>query len=358
MAKQKVCFLIPGFGEGGAQKQCIYLINELQNNSNLEIHLIYFYEEVNFGLLEQNNLTLWKLSVGSFYNPINIVKIYFVIRKICPDILYSWLHSCDVYAYAIKRLIKNIVWIVAERNSWYPPEPRFLLRKYLASSADLILCNSYIGCEYWKKNNVSVNKIHFVQNILQKSTGQAVKNLSGSPILLFAGRLEAQKNIINLVKSFCKLADSLPDGLFLIIGNGSLLEEIQNVINEFKMHNQVIILPFQKQIVDYFVTADVFVNLSLHEGMPNTVIENIALNKKIVVSKIPEHVDILGEDYPFYVENLDDVDEIVSVLKKAVSTVYSPTIYTEANQKLNQMSASIVAKKYTEFFTLDNTKDA
>ena len=63
MAGMRICVLIPGFGMGGAQKQCIYLLNELQRDAGLDLHLVYFYEDINFEFLRRDNLVLHRLEV-------------------------------------------------------------------------------------------------------------------------------------------------------------------------------------------------------------------------------------------------------------------------------------------------------
>ena len=139
MARMRICVLIPGFGIGGAQKQCIYLLNELQKDTELDIHVIYFYEDVNFEFLNQAAVHLHPINVSSFYNPGNIVKVLKVIRRVQADVLFSWLPSCDVYAYFITRFARKTKWVMSERDSHYPPGVRFRIRNIVGKRADLII---------------------------------------------------------------------------------------------------------------------------------------------------------------------------------------------------------------------------
>src|SRR5690606_22235339 len=100
MRKQmRICFMIQGFGDGGAQKQCIYLLNELQQRVGVELFLIRFHDgQVHDSLLEIGNLTVYTIQTSSNYDPRNIARAYRLIRCLSPDILMSWLPCCDVYA--------------------------------------------------------------------------------------------------------------------------------------------------------------------------------------------------------------------------------------------------------------------
>jgi len=350
MNKLKVCFLIAGFGQGGAQKQCILLLNELQRRDDIELHLIYSYEDINFPELDQKNIYLYKVDINSAYDPRNIGKIGQILKEISPDIAFSWLQAFDVYMFFSRKYVPNCKWIVAERDSHYPFDFRFLLRRVLCSHADMIICNSNKGRLYWLNNNVADNNLSVVSNILSIGEGKVVDSIKGNPIVLFAGRLETQKNVVNVLSAFIRLADLYPEGVFVIVGSGSLQPNLQTMIDCSNVANQLLIFPFMKNIEDFFETADVFVNISLHEGMPNTVIENIAKNKKIVVSKIDEHISLLGHEYPFYVSNSQDVSEITDVVSAILEAKSIDEFLKHARSTLVNMDANLVAENYFSLF--------
>lgn len=154
----KICFFIPGFSNGGAQKQCIKLLNQLSLNYELEIHLMYFYEGISFHELNLERINLNKLNFISFYDPRNIMYANRMVREIQPNILFSWLHSCDVYSYFVKKLNPEIKWVMAERDSYYPDQIKYNIRCLLGKKSDLIIANSNKGKKYWKGLGVDEKK--------------------------------------------------------------------------------------------------------------------------------------------------------------------------------------------------------
>jgi glycosyltransferase involved in cell wall biosynthesis len=348
--KLKVCFLIAGFGQGGAQKQVILLMNELQTRKDIELHLIFSYEDVNFPDLEKKNIHLHQVEISSSYDPRNMKRVGKLLQKISPAIAFSWLHAFDVYMFFSRNYVPSCKWIVAERDSYYPFDLRYLLRKLLCVHADMIICNSDKGRLYWKKNNVIDKKLSVVSNILSIGDGTIIENVKGCPTVVFAGRFEAQKNVINIIKTFIKLAEVYPQGRFFLIGNGTLHGDLEHLLVTSGAKKQVFILPFKKNVADYFKAADVFVNVSFHEGMPNTVIENISKNNIVVVSKIDEHIKLLGSLYPYYVNNLEDVTEIAKVINNAIANNESIDCLKYAHKELANMSADKVAENYMTLF--------
>ena len=72
----KVTFLIPGFADGGAQRQCILLLNALRNDPDLELRLIHFYDGVHFELLNREGLAIQRFDSTSNYDPRNLLLEY------------------------------------------------------------------------------------------------------------------------------------------------------------------------------------------------------------------------------------------------------------------------------------------
>lgn len=351
MSKLKVIFLIAGFDGGGAQKQCIFLLNELQKDENFEFHLIYFYEGINFYLLDKSNLKLHLVQASSFYDFRNILKISIILKSLKPDILISWLHASDVYSFALKLLNPTIKWIMTERDSFYPFDFRYKIRAFAGKRADLILSNSFKGRDYWVKMGFPMKKTKVVTNILPDFRCLSQKSKSNKIVILYVGRLEKQKNIIKLTENFIELSNLIANCEFYIIGDGSLKCEINNLIKLNNKNEVIKLLPFQKNIFDYYQMADIFVNISSHEGTPNTVIENIKFGNFILASKIPEHIDLLGEKYPFLLDDIEDKDKFINMILNILDAkINIEECFVYAKQKLKLMSPMIVANEYKLIF--------
>ena len=349
-AKLNLCFIIVGFAGGGAEKQCIHLLNEFQNDPEVEVHLIHFYEGVNFEFLDQRNLHRHQLDTNSFYNPLNILKVLRIVKQIKPDILFTWLQAADVYAYFIRKLYHKIKWVIAERNAQFPNDMRFKLRYITGRTADMVIANSEPGKKYWLGKGVDDQKLRTIRNITLKINSVATDEIQGKPLILFAGRFEEQKNVLILTRAFCKLANEHPEGRFYLIGDGSLKDEVKEIIKNSNKEEQVLIIPFKKNITSFFAAADVFVNISLYEGMPNTVIENVNLKKRIVVSNIKEHRDFLGDDYPFYVNDLNDVDEVCLRIEESLAVNDKELYLKNALTLIEEMTPQTITALYKNAF--------
>lgn len=346
----KIFFLINGFGNGGAEKQCILLLNELQKDPAFDVHLIHFFEGVNFSNLTTDKITIHKIEFKSLYDFANVKKLSKIIEAEKPNVIFSWLHACDVYSFFLKMRHPRVKWVMAERDSSYPLDPRYLLRAAVGRFSNAIVANSAAGKRYWTRKMVPESRVSVIPNILQPVKDSVPQELTGSPIFMYAGRLEPQKNVIHLTKVFCNLSAILDNATFYIIGEGSLKDEIAQLIASAKRPNQIILLPFQKNIGSYFKACDAFVSLSLHEGLPNTVIENISLGNLIFVSDIQEHRDILGDDYPYYVSASASVEEAVKSLTSVDFNSQNRGALAFGQEKLKEMNAQNIISRYKKIF--------
>ena len=64
-----------------------------------------------------------------------------------------------------------------------------------------------------------------------------------------------------------------------------------------------------KLVLNEISKSDIFILPSLSEGMPYVILEAIILNVPVICTKVGYISEILGENYPFYI-NLDDPDTI------------------------------------------------
>lgn len=343
--KVRVAFLIPGFGDGGAQKQFAYLVNALQKDVRFEIHVIHFYEGVHFKLLNLQRVVHHKLRPGSFYSPLRVIDILQVLQENRISLLFSWMHSCDIYAFFLKLALPRMKWILAERASDYPAGLRYQVRRQLGRFADFIIANSTAGKTYWQKVGVRSDRLAVVRNICE--VVQRLRNHQGAAAkrVIYAGRLEAAKNVLEVCSAFEQLAREFSDVEFVMIGNGSMASDIQMRISASNLAN-LALLPFQENIIDHFLRASVFVNASIHEGSPNTVVENLALGNRVVLSRISPHEDLVGPDYPFFVEQPLNASQIILAVREALVRPSMEEDMTFARKVLSEMSADEVAGRY------------
>ena len=109
------------------------------------------------------------------------------------------------------------------------------------------------------------------------------------------GRFFPQKNHPYLLKIFSTIHKINPNAVLLLVGTGKQESDVRALVKELKLEQNVIFAGLRFDIPQVLSAMDVFVFPSLHEGMPNTVIEAQATGLPCVIADtITEDADITG----------------------------------------------------------------
>src|SRR6185437_14108455 len=101
------------------------------------------------------------------------------------------------------------------------------------------------------------------------------------PLLLFVGRLAEKKGIIYLVKAMPSILKVFSNALLLIVGDGTIREELQNLSKKQKTEKNIIFVGAvsNKDLPQYYATSDIFIGPSVQtkdgdsEGLGLTFVE-------------------------------------------------------------------------------------
>lgn len=100
------------------------------------------------------------------------------------------------------------------------------------------------------------------------------------------GRLEEQKDHYTLLKAINFIKNKI-DIKLLIIGNGKLQNKLDQFIKINKLEKNIKILNNISNPYPYILKSDLFILSSIYEGLPNVLLEAIALNKFVISTNCP-----------------------------------------------------------------------
>ncbi len=292
MKTKKLIIFFPSIERGGVEKNFFYISNFLTN---------YFK---NINLITASNVN--KISKKIKVKKPKIISSNIKNRKfkyfLCLLILLNQImknknivvfaFQANLYASLLCKIfnIKIIIRSNSSPTGWSKNFIKKKIFKLLFSLPDKIIVNSL---EFKKemKYNFNVNA-KCIYNPLDKSK---VLKLAKNKFkfrffdnrsylrIISIGRLVDQKNHILLLRAFKKIKNLCKCKL-LIIGNGIKLKTYRNYINDNNLDKIVKIIPFQKNPIKFLKKSDLFILSSKYEGLPNVLLESVALKIPIISS--------------------------------------------------------------------------
>ncbi len=116
----------------------------------------------------------------------------------------------------------------------------------------------------------------------------------GKKIIYSAGRLSEQKGFNYLIDAAALLKEERSDLLFAISGDGKLEDELNNLIRQKGLEGTVSLLGFSSDIYPMLKGCDLFLLASLFEGMPNVVMEAMAMKKPVIATDVNGARELMG----------------------------------------------------------------
>lgn len=355
--KIKVLHLIPSLTGGGAERQ-IQMVIPLLDQQGFENHVLYLYGDECRNTLGLPAQQLHFIPVSNNYSPRILIGIIRVIHKIQPDLIHSWIRQMDILA-GLLSTFYHIPWVLREPScaSDRYKHWKYWLRARLAAKTTAIMANSLGGRNYW--HSIYPDKeIQIIPNILDKDailkTPPADRMESGlnekNKIILYAGRLDKGKNLKFLIESLGAVLKDDPSLIFLICGQGSEFQALNNTVEAAGIAAQVQFCGTvsREKLWSMMKIADIFAFLSLSEGQPNAVLEAAACGLPLLLSDIPAHRDIFDETSAKFVPT----DNMDAVIKSITGMLHSDNSIQVANAHriLDSFDSNQIIMKYRIFY--------
>lgn len=223
------------------------------------------------------------------------------------------------------RIPKNVKTAVAIHDisyeahpEWYSWQNRILLKwisKKSAQKADIIFaCSEFTKNEILKYYQVNSDKIRVIHLAADEKFVQnpAVKK---KKLIFYVGAIFQRRFVLQMIEAFKKIKNKLPDYQMLIAGPNYTQPFI-----DIKSENFITYIEYiqDEELVSFYNSASLFVWLSSYEGFGLPPLEAMACGTPVLSTKKTSLAEVLG-DYPIWVDNPENIDEISDKMFKILS---------------------------------------
>ena len=106
-------------------------------------------------------------------------------------------------------------------------------------------------------------------------------------IFVAVGRVDANKNHEMLIRAFAHIASDFPEYKLIIYGEGELRQSLIQLTHELKLKERIMLPGSVTDVAGSIYKASAFALTSYSEGMPNTLLEAMALGIPSISTDCP-----------------------------------------------------------------------
>ncbi len=295
--RRRLLFLIPSLSAGGAERVFSTLLRHL-DRSQFELHLALLQGEGPFLREIPADVVIHDLHVRRVrYALPRLIKL---IWKLRPGTLLSTLGHLNLALIVTKPLLPpgtrllireaTMVGIFLQKGVRHPQIWRWFYRN-LYKRADGIICPSDAVLKDLLANfPIAAEKVIRIYNPVDVERVRSLANGNESPFcgagphLAVVGRLSAEKGLDVLLNAMPAVLHVFPEACLFILGDGPMKMDLMNLCRKLALTQRVNFLGFQDNPWLYMKYANLVVLPSRFEGLPNVMIEALALGANIVAT--------------------------------------------------------------------------
>ncbi|MEK3683103.1 glycosyltransferase [Paenibacillus sp. FSL R10-2736] len=285
---EKIAIFIGSLARGGAERVSV-LLGEYFNKKGVEVYIITL--NTNFNEYQINSrirrIILNEEEKGKWQWIHMVKKLKVILSELKPTaVLVMGVPLC---MYVVPALIgTKIPLLVSERND----PSNFKGRKIigLLSKSLMRLASGFIFQTEGAQNQYS-KKIQqrsvVISNPIDINIFPEESLEYKNKKIVSVGRLVPQKNHELLINVFAKISKDYPEYSLIIYGEGRERNSLQKIIDSHNLSEKIILAGVKEDVLNQINDAELFVMSSNFEGLPNALIEAMALGIPVISTNCP-----------------------------------------------------------------------
>lgn len=299
--------ITPMLHQGGFERICVMTARAFEERGDCQAVIVVFsMEDIAFDISGLSvidlNLKSRKGRVRKVFNIIRrSIRLSVLQKKLGTDISYSFGTTANIANSLSIGARKKISACHSFEEIWGK-----LYMRLISRCTDRVLCCSkkmadLVQSSYGFSNVEALWNPCDIKGILAQSREDADEDIAffreKGKILVSMGREDDVKGFWHLLKIFRRVAEEEESACLAIIGEGSF-EEYKRLAKELGVEERVLFTGLKKNPFPYLRESDIYLLTSLSEGLPNALVEALALSLPIVsVNCLSGPAEILHGDF-------------------------------------------------------------
>lgn len=296
----RVLVLIKGLGVGGAERLLERAIPYLDRQRHTyQVAYLLPWKDALVPAFERAGIPVHCLGMRRVADWGVVGRLVSLLRRERVDLVHTHLPLAGVLARLARRR-GGVRWLVYTEHN-LPSRYRLLTRQlnaatYAANDAVIAVSQEVAGrvARYGRRGRPRLvtipNAIDADELAAQAATRETVCREFGFPpdarVVVHVANLVPKKGHRYLLAAARRVLDREPRARFLLVGLGPLARRLTAESRRLGLNGQVVFAGFRPDAVALMGGADLVVLPSVHEGLPLTLLEAMALGRPVVASRV------------------------------------------------------------------------
>jgi len=340
---KKVAIILPSLRNVGPNKVALTIVKENLDSTELSFKVFYIKSQVELDFpCETERLSISTIrqlydfdvihshmlrpdiinAMLPFYKGKKISTIHNIVTD---DLFYS-------HGYFISKLVSKV---------WFR----------IWAKLDKAIVLSQCAKKFYVNHGLSEEKVSIIYNgIEDDSSLEPICEADKERVLNFKAdkKLIASLCLANQRKGLEQIIEALvnlPEYKFILIGDGPIVNDLQDLALERKVRERFLILGYRKNARKFLYYVDYFIMPSRSEGFPLALIEAVEAKKNVVCSSLPIFKEIYNKNEVSFFE-LDNIPALEEAIRHAdQNDIESAYFKTKHNY-----SGPIMSKNYRKCY--------
>ncbi len=274
------------------------LLKGLRTIPDLDLFVIVLNKGRLWEAVDKSGIPVWVIEENRLSFPEIIRAASGIVTKTSPHIIHSHRYKENFISFILSLRLHGHVSLVSTMHGMpecYGDTPKLIQRLKIGLNLRLL--------SLWFEKTVCVSRD--IKNILRTERGFAegsvqmihngveipkvaprdVKARTGF-VIGSAARFSAVKDLSLMVEVAREVAEKQNEIRFVLAGEGPMLPEIQALIRRYGLENRFVLNGFVEDMQAFYRTLDAYMNTSLHEGIPMSVLEAMASGLPVILPRL------------------------------------------------------------------------
>jgi glycosyltransferase involved in cell wall biosynthesis len=137
------------------------------------------------------------------------------------------------------------------------------------------------------------------------------------PVIGYVGRIMPEKDLETWLRAAARVAEKYPNARFVLVGegrDGTTQQQLQQLALTLGIGERVLFPGYRENLIPVYATFDMFLLSSRREGLPNSLLEAMAMGLPVVTTDVAGAKELVVDGQTGFVRPQGDVDSLAQAL--------------------------------------------